>query len=121
MKKEIFIGSNSDLIVDQIGKELTSIHREIQIRIVKDLSALPQLADGQLVIIDLSVYTTGIIDRIKNFKKEFPHIELIAVTYTNDEQIDQMLMHRGFDQVANREELPSIVLKYLNSQLELSS
>lgn len=114
MEKEILIGSNSDLIVDQIDRQLKAVYSDLQISIVKDLSTIESLADGQMVIIDLSVYTTGMIDRIEQFKLRFPNIELIAVTYTDDELIDQMLVRKGVDQVANRDELPYVVSKYVN-------
>ncbi|SMD32666.1 hypothetical protein SAMN04488029_1016 [Reichenbachiella faecimaris] len=117
MEKEILIGSNSDLIVEKIGRELKSVHKHLQISIVKDLTKVKTLVDGQIVIIDLSVYTAGIIDRIEQFKHRFPKIELIAVTYTDDDLIDQMLILRGIDQVTSREELPMIVSKYVCPQL----
>jgi len=118
MENEILIGSNSDLIVRRLERELVVLRRDLQVRVVDDLSSIHSLMDRQLVIIDLSVYTTGIIDRIEQFKSRFPKIELVAVTYTNDEFIDQMLIRRGIDQVCSREELPSIVSHHLKPDLQ---
>ncbi|WP_456457962.1 hypothetical protein [Reichenbachiella sp.] len=99
-------------------RELADLRRDLQVRVVDDLSSIHSLMDRQLVIIDLSVYTPGIIDRIEQFKARFPKIELVAVTYTNDEYIDQMLIRRGVDQVSSREELPSIVSRHLKPDLQ---
>ncbi|MEO9964954.1 MAG: hypothetical protein ABJF11_04150 [Reichenbachiella sp.] len=118
MENEILIGSNSDLIVQSITRELQEISSTVYIRIIGDLDDVTSLHDGQLVIVDLSVYTPGIIDRIEVFKRKFPFIELIAVTYTNDELIDQMLVQRGIDQVASKEELPGMVKQYLFPRLQ---
>ncbi|WP_422362018.1 hypothetical protein [Reichenbachiella sp.] len=93
------------------------MRKDLQVRVVDDLSSVHSLMDRQLVIIDLSVYTPGIIDRIEQFKSRFPKIELVAVTYTNDEFIDQMLIKRGVDQVSSRDELPSVVSRHLNPNL----
>lgn len=117
MENEILIGSNSDLIVRRLERELADLRRDLQVRVVDDLSSIHSLMDRQLVIIDLSVYTPGIIDRIEQFKARFPKIELVAVTYTNDEFIDQMLIRRGVGQVSSREELPSIVSRHLKPDL----
>lgn len=118
MIKEILIGSNSDLIVAKLVQELANIDEHLNIKIVEDLSTVETLDERQLVIIDLSVYTNGIIDRVEQFKKRFPTIELVAVTYTNDEFIDLMLIRRGIDQVTCWEELPIIVSRHLNTQLQ---
>ncbi|MEO9802929.1 MAG: hypothetical protein ABJF04_06765 [Reichenbachiella sp.] len=113
MENEILIGSNSDLIIKRIGKELKKISETLHVRVINELEDIITLRENQLVIVDLSVYTPGIIDRIQYFKRRFPEIELIAVTYTNDEMIDQMLVQRGIDQVASTEELPGIVRRHL--------
>lgn len=118
MENEILIGSNSDLIVERLERELAKISENLRIEVVRDLSSVQSLRKGQLVIIDLSVYTAGIIDRIEQFKKRFSEIELVAVTYANDQFIDQMLIGRGVDQVTSGKELTSIVSKYLNPQLQ---
>lgn len=118
MENEILIGSNSDLIVRRLEEELAELRDDLQVRVVDDLSSVHSLLDRQLVIIDLSVYTPGIIDRIEKFKNRFPNIELIGVTYTNDEFIDQMLIKRGIDQVSSREDLPAIVSRHLNPNLQ---
>lgn len=118
MENEILIGSNSDLIIQSIFNELERISEVVHIRIIGDLDDVTSVQDGQLVIIDLSVYAPGIIDRIEKFKCRYPNTELIAVTYTNDELIDQMLVKRGIDQVASRDELPDLVRNYIRPQLK---
>lgn len=123
MEREILIGSNSDLVVEQMQRQLKAIFSDLQIGIISDFSAIESLSDRQMVIIDLSVYTSGIIDRIQQFKSRFPRIELIAITHADDMLIDQLLVWKGIDQVASREELPCLVSKHLNyaSNLQPSS
>ena len=118
MENEILIGSNSNLIVNRLEQELLQLSSDVKVRIIDDLAQVDQVHDRQLVIIDLSVYTPGIVDRIERFKQRLPQIELVAVTYETDEFIDQMLIRRGVDQVASREELASIVSQYLNPRLQ---
>lgn len=118
MENEILIGSNSDLIVQRVGKELRKVSKTVHIRVINDLEDIITLRENQLVIVDLSVYTPGIIDRIQYFKRRFPEIELVAVTYTNDDMIDQMLVQRGIDQVASTEELPGIVRRHLDTRFK---
>ncbi|WP_420579954.1 hypothetical protein [Reichenbachiella sp.] len=99
-------------------QELAELRSNLQVRVVDDLSSVHSLMDRQLVIIDLSVYSPGIIDRIEKFKTRFPKIELVAVTYSNDEFIDQMLIKRGIDQVCSREDLSDIVARHLAPNLQ---
>lgn len=118
MENEIIVGSNSDLIVQSIRNELLKINETVKVSIVHEFSDIESLKDGQLVIIDLSVYAAGILDRIEKFKQRFPSIELIAVTYTNDDLIDQMLVRRGIDQVTSREDLPALVRQRIQPPLQ---
>jgi len=114
MKKEILIGGNSDLIVERIRHELGSVVEGLSVDVLRDFSAINSLAEGQLVIIDVSVYTVGMIERMELFKSKFPEIELIAVTYCNDVWVDRMLLRKGIDQVMSIEELPEIVSRQLS-------
>ncbi|UXX79212.1 hypothetical protein N7E81_17810 [Reichenbachiella carrageenanivorans] len=114
MEQEILIGSNSDLIVQQLTQELLKLSDMVHIKVVDDFLDIQTLKEGQLVIIDLSVYTSGILDRVEQFKQKFQHIELIAVTYENDTFIDQVLIRRGVDQVTSRDELLNLVSIHLS-------
>lgn len=113
MENEVLIGSNSDIILEKIAHDIRKVDEAVIIRVVDDMEAIESLPERQLVIIDLSVYSLGIIDRIERFKNKFPTIELIVITYTNDDCIDQMLITKGVDQVASKGELPQIVENYL--------
>lgn len=112
MENEVLIGSNSDIIIEKIANDIRQLDEAVIIRVVDDMEGIESLGENQLVIVDLSVYSSGIIDRIERFKKKFPAIELIAITYTGDDCIDQMLITKGVDQVASKGELTQIVETY---------
>ena len=103
------IASKSDITLKYIETQLDSFTHNLDVEWVGDLTEVSKGEHYNVTIVDMSIYAAGILDKVEVYKLNNPKSHLIALTYTNDECIDQLLIGKGVDQVTSTAELSNVI------------
>lgn len=110
---KLLIAGKSDIALKNLEDELKRIDSPIMIKQVDDLELLKEGGGYRFAIIDLSVYTYGVLDRLENYKSRNPLVDVVAMTYSDEVGFDQLLLQKGADVVSGMNDLIMLVSKKL--------
>ena len=108
---KILLAGKSDIAKSYLENQIKQIDFPFEIIKIDDLELSNAGSEHQVTVIDLMVYTPGILDRIENYSMRNPEICVVAITYTSEVLFDELLLNKGVDLITTRDELGGLMTK----------